>query len=144
MQPPPAWRVRWHTAGSQTKPRSRRLRTRATRERDARLLMLCLHRRVAPSPHQLLCPGKGSEFLKQIGPENVQALVVGVRLQQPGGGRDTAQERIAILGGKTKAGDLMPITHGQSWDRHHRLVEYAPKIAMITPEGKDRIGHGFV
>src|SRR6266478_2877435 len=85
--------------------------------------------------------GRRSDFLEEIRPEDVKALVIGVRIEQPRGRRDTTEERIAVLWGETKARDLMPIAHGERRDRYHRLVEQTSKIAMIAPEGENRPRH---
>ena len=62
--------------------------------------------------------GRGfrSNFFEEIRPEDVQAFIVGVRIEQPCSRRDTAQERIAVLWSEAKARDLMPIAHGERRD----------------------------
>src|SRR5262245_8410298 len=85
-----------------------------------------------------------SDFLEEIRPKGVKVFIVGMRIEQPRGRRDTTQERIAVLWGETKACDLMPIAHSERRDRYHRLVEQTSKIAMIAPERENRTRHGFM
>ena len=62
-------------------------------------------------------------FVKQIGQHELQALLRGLRVEEPRGGRHAAQQGIAVLRRKAKAADLMPRADPQRRHRHHRLVQ---------------------
>ena len=96
------------------------------------------------TPIQTIPWARQLDFLEEIRSKGVKAFLIGVRIKQPRGRRDTTQERIAVLWGETKACDLMPIAYGERRDRYHRLVEQTSKIAMIAPEGKNRTRHDFM
>ena len=69
-----------------------------------------------------VCAGR-LHFVKQVGQHELQALLRGVRVEEPRGCRHAAQQGIAVLRRKAKSADLVPRADPQRRQRHHRLVE---------------------
>ncbi len=46
-------------------------------------------------------------------------------------------------GVKQKPTTVRPIAHRQGLHRHHRLVQDAPEVAVVAPEGEDPVGGAF-
>jgi sigma54-dependent transcription regulator len=84
------------------------------------------------------------DFIKQIGLSELEMFGIAVRVEEPSRGGDTAEQRIAVLRGKTKAGNFMAIMDCQRWHSHYRLVEQSAKKTMVTSEGKDGARHGLL
>ena len=73
----------------------------------------------------------------------MDTLLTCLGIQEPGRGRNTAQQGIPVLWSEAEAGDFMPIPHRQRRYGHHCLVENPSKKPMIPAKRKNGICHGF-
>jgi len=105
------------------------------------------NRRIKQSVHETTLSARRHvltlDFVKQIGPGELEMFCIAIRVKEPSYGCDTAKQGIAVLRGKAKAGNFMVSMDCQRGHRHHRLVEQSAKIPVVTPERKDGARHGF-
>lgn len=72
------------------------------------------------------------DLAEKIGPDWLELLFVGIRIQEPESCRQAAEQGISVLGSKTGADNLFIASHCQALTDDDRLVENSSKQPMIT------------
>src|SRR4030095_9082116 len=82
----------------------------------------------------------GLDLTEEVGSDGLELLFVGVRIQEPQGCRQAAEQGVPVLRSKTGSDNLFIASHRQALSHDDRLVQDPSKQPMVATEGEDRSG----
>src|SRR4030095_8513497 len=86
----------------------------------------------------------GLDLTEEVGSNWLELLFVGVRIQEPQGCRQAAEQGVPVLRSKTGSDNLFIASHRQALSHDDRLVQDPSKKPMVATEGEDRSGRLLV